>query len=285
MLKKVFLLLSFIFLHQWLLADVPNEIRYNGKLKEYRTEISGTRNINFKIYNSLTGGTAKWESGTQNVVVSSGVFSVVISPDIDWRDKDYYIELEVNGKRLEPREKLTAMPYALHSNSTESAAVKDGDEFSVKVGNNKRFAVNSYGAKTIIENTEYFMVPRGAIIIWSGTVNNIPTGWLLCDGNNGTPDLRARFVLGAVTETGTKYSAGNTGGEEEHILTIDEMPKHSHNYTNPLIGDGGLGGGNHYFGEIYMRPSINSDETTEEGSSQAHNNMPPYYALCYIMKE
>lgn len=285
MLKKVFLLLSFIFLHQWLLADVPNEIRYNGKLKEYRTEISGTRNINFKIYNSLTGGTAKWESGTQNVVVSSGVFSVAISPDIDWRDKDYYIELEVNGKRLEPREKLTAMPYALHSNSTESAIVKEDAEFSVIVGNNKRFAVNSYGAKTIIGNTEYFMVPRGAIIIWSGTVNDIPTGWLLCDGNNGTPDLRAKFVLGAVTETGTKYSAGNTGGEEEHILTIDEMPKHSHNYTNPLIGDGGLGGGNHYFGEIYMRPSINSDETTEEGSSQAHNNMPPYYALCYIMKE
>lgn len=211
-------------------------------------------------------------------------FSVVISPDIDWRDKDYYIELEVNGKRLEPREKLTAMPYALHSNSTESAIVKEDAEFSVIVGNNKRFAVNSAGAKTIIENTEYFMVPRGAIIIWSGTVNDIPTGWLLCDGNNGTPDLRAKFVLGAVTETGTKYSAGNTGGEEEHTLTIDEMPRHSHNYTDPLIGEGGLGIGNYHSNETFLKPYVNSGETTEKGSSQAHNNMPPYYALCYIME-
>ncbi len=282
MLKKIFLLLSFIFLHQWLFADVPNEIRYNGKLKEYRTEVSGTRNINFKIYNTLTGGTAKWESGSQNVVVSSGIFSALLSPQIDWRDKDYYIELEVNGKRLEPREKLTAMPYALHSNSTESAILKDGAEFSVTIGNNKRFAVNSDGAKTIIGNTEYFMVPRGAIIIWSGTVNDIPTGWVLCDGNNGTPDLRARFVLGAVEETGVKYSVGNTGGEEEHTLTIDEMPSHSHGISRSFKGGGGGSGG----------ADINTSGTgwtpfsvLPEGGSQPHNNMPPYYALCYIMKE
>jgi len=281
MLKKLLLMISFVFVFQLVIADVPNEIRYNGKLKEYRAEVNATKSMNFKIYNQLTGGTAKWESGTMSVVVSSGIFSVVLNPDIDWRGKDYYLEIEIDSKKLEPREKLTAMPYALHSNTTESAMVKEDAEFAVTVGNDKKFAVDSAGAKTIIGNTEYFMVPKGGIIIWSGSVNNIPEGWVLCDGNNGTPDLRDRFVLGA----GHNYAVDSTGGESEHILTIEEMPSHSHKYTTPLIGFGGIGGGNHYEGETYMKPSQNSENTAETGENSPHNNMPPYYALCYIMRK
>ena len=56
------------------------------------------------------------------------------------------------------------------------------------------------------------MVPKGGIIIWSGSVNDIPAGWVLCDGSNGTPDLRDRFVLGA----GNNYTVGATGGKK-HI--------------------------------------------------------------------
>jgi len=115
---------------------------------------------------------------------------------------------------LEPREKLTAMPYALHSNTAERAIVKENAEFSVTVGNDKKFIVDSTDTKTIAGNTEYFMVPKGGIIIWSGSINNIPEGWVLCDGNNGTPNLTDRFVLGA----GHNYTVDSTGGESEHIL-------------------------------------------------------------------
>jgi microcystin-dependent protein len=283
MLKKLLLMISFVFVFQLVIADVPNEIRYNGKLKEYRAEVNATKSMNFKIYNQLTGGTAKWESGTMSVVVSSGIFSVVLNPDIDWRGKDYYLEIEIDSKKLEPREKLTAMPYALHSNTTESAMVKEDAEFAVTVGNDKKFAVDSAGAKTIIGNTEYFMVPKGGIIIWSGSVNNIPEGWVLCDGNNGTPDLRDRFVLGA----GHNYAVDSTGGESEHILTIEEMPSHSHKYTTPLKGrdNSGIDSGNHYDGETFMHPLIDGEKTESVGGSQPHNNMPPYYALCYIMRK
>ena len=281
MLKKILLITCFLFVVQFVIADVPNEIRYNGKLKEYRTEVNATKSMNFKIYGQLSGGTAKWESGSKSVVVSSGIFSVVLNPDIDWRGKDYYLEIEVDSKKLEPREKLTAVPYSLHSNTTESAVVKQNAEFSVTVGNDKKFVVDSDGAKTVIGSTEYFMVPKGGIIIWSGSVNDIPAGWVLCDGTNGTPDLRDRFVLGA----GRNYTVDSTGGEATHTLTIDEMPSHSHSYTSPLIGSGGVAGGNHYVPEVYMKPSNNSASTVESGNSQPHNNMPPYYSLCYIMKK
>lgn len=282
MLKRILLTMIFVFVAQLVTADVPNEIRYNGKLKEYRTEVNATKSMNFKLYNQLTGGTAKWESGTKSVVVSSGIFSVVLNPDVDWRDKDYYLEIEIDSKKLEPREKLTAIPYSLHSNTTEAATVKENSEFSVTVGNDKRFVVDSSDVKTVIGNTEYFMVPKGGIIIWSGSVNNIPAGWFLCDGSNGTPDLRDRFVLGA----GRNYAVDATGGESEHTLTIEEMPSHSHKYTDPLEGKGsGLGNGNHYSGEAYLNPSLNGGTTSYEGNSQPHNNMPPYYCLCYIMRK
>ena len=64
--------------------------------------------------------------------------------------------------------------------------------------------------------------PTGGIILWSGAANNIPTGWVLCDGQNSTPDLRNRFVVGA--GTGSIYSVGDTGGSNDATLV-----SHSHN--------------------------------------------------------
>lgn len=117
-------------------------------------------------------------------------------------------------------------------------------------------------------------VPVGAIVIWSGSVNNIPAYWHLCDGTNGTIDLRDKFVLGA----GNSYSVGAIGGETTHTLTIGEMPSHSHSISYSRHGGTGqttsaeFGGGNY------------TEDTSTEGGGAAHNNMPPYYALCYIQR-
>lgn len=116
-------------------------------------------------------------------------------------------------------------------------------------------------------------IPSGGIIIWSGAENAVPSGWALCDGNNGTPDLRDRFVLGA----GTDYAVGATGGEKAHTLTISEMPQHSHTYSAPAGTSSLMGSGRTPF-------SVYTGSTGSAGGSEAHNNMPPYYALCYIMK-
>lgn len=69
------------------------------------------------------------------------------------------------------------------------------------------------------------MIPVGAIIMWNG--ENIPDNWHLCDGTNGTPDLRDKFIVGS----GASYAVGNTGGENTHTLTLDEIPEHEHNLT------------------------------------------------------
>jgi microcystin-dependent protein len=71
------------------------------------------------------------------------------------------------------------------------------------------------------------LIPSGGIIMWSGTIANIPSGWALCNGANGTPDLRNRFVVGA----GSSYSPGNTGGADSVTLTEAQMPSHTHSVS------------------------------------------------------
>ena len=119
-------------------------------------------------------------------------------------------------------------------------------------------------------------IPAGVIVMWSGTAIAIPSGWALCNGQNGTPDLRDRFVVGA----GSSYAVGAKGGEASHTLTVEEMPRHSHSVSSLSSTSSGslpVGSGG-------SRLENSSKTTVATGGGAAHNNMPPYYALCYIMK-
>lgn len=114
------------------------------------------------------------------------------------------------------------------------------------------------------------LLPSGIIAIWSGSVADIPAGWQLYEA------LRDKFVLGA----GLSYPVGAVGGEVEHTLTIEEMPAHTHDEAGPGI-IGAHPGGN----SGYDRPNgSQTNQTGSKGGNQAHNNMPPYYALAYIIK-
>jgi microcystin-dependent protein len=79
---------------------------------------------------------------------------------------------------------------------------------------------------------ENHLVPPGGIIMWSGAINDIPVGWALCDGSNGTPDLRDRFIVGA----GGAYNPGNTGGAQSVALTVAQMPQHNHSASSDSAG-------------------------------------------------
>lgn len=138
----------------------------------------------------------------------------------------------------------------------------------------------------------------GMIMIWSGAIGTIPSGWVLCDGNNGSPDLRDRFVIGA----GNTYSVAQTGGSANavvvshtHTATFvgDALPAHSHTYngiTAPPYGAGGNANFSSAYGANTNAVSAGtptgtvSVNTATGGVSGTNANLPPYYALAYIFK-
>lgn len=87
--------------------------------------------------------------------------------------------------------------------------------------------------KPMVELTKA-AVPVGLISMWSGALRNIPLGWVLCDGQNGAPDLRNRFIVGAGNglDFVSKYTVGNTGGLDKVTLTTAQLPTHNHEGSN-----------------------------------------------------
>jgi microcystin-dependent protein len=119
------------------------------------------------------------------------------------------------------------------------------------------------------------------ILPFYGSLSDIPRGWQLCDGSNGTPDLRNRFIVGA----GSSYGLGNIGGEAAHRLTISEMPPHSHTTTITYYNENGGNIGNPWGSGNAGSPEGNYIFTTgNAGGNQPHENRPPYFALYWIMK-
>jgi hypothetical protein len=130
-------------------------------------------------------------------------------------------------------------------------------------------------------------IPTGGIILWSGSVGAIPTGWVLCNGSNGTPDLRSRFVVGA----GSAYNVAATGGSANSVVVSHTHsitdPGHAHTYTSKGATDSGVDQWNGIVGRL---GSISTSTATtgiavnSTGQSGIDANLPPYYALAYIMK-
>ena len=153
----------------------------------------------------------------------------------------------------------------------------------------------------------------GMIILWYGNTGNIPNGFVLCDGNNNTPDLRDRFVVGA----GSAYSPNNTGGSSSVTLSESQLPSHSHSastntatltgsisgISESFAGFGGSASGVFSkFGGVNLGGTPGSPDSNacggvnfngnhshsvtvgNTGSGSSIENRPPYYALCYIMK-
>lgn len=111
----------------------------------------------------------------------------------------------------------------------------------------------------------------GIIVIWSGAIVDIPAGWALCDGNNGTPDLRGKVVIGA----GGAFNPGDTGGSVNHT---HDFTSDAHDHGIPqTAGCPGAG----------PNPCLDGLDTNTEvasGTTDSDGVLPPYHALCYIMK-
>lgn len=133
--------------------------------------------------------------------------------------------------------------------------------------------------KLTIGNTEVVPVPVGGIIMWTKKYLPDNEHWAVCDGRNGTPDLRNRFIVGA----GSSYSLGDVGGEAKVTLTVNELPSHTHGFNRGRATDLSSSGSGT---DIWARNSSwnSPDRTDKTGGDQPHENRPPYYALYYIMR-
>lgn len=111
------------------------------------------------------------------------------------------------------------------------------------------------------------MLPKGIICLWYGSIVSIPSGWALCNGTGGTPDLRDRFLVGA----GNSYAVNSTGGNitHNHSFTSDG---HSHTLDVGAFIQSGTG-----------RNFMTSTES-DTGNTDSKNHLPPFFALCYIMR-
>jgi len=163
------------------------------------------------------------------------------------------------------------------------------------------------------------IVPPGGIVMYSGDLKGFNTngtglngtlyqGWQMCNGYNGTPDLRDRFIIGA----GLNYPIGTTGGEAVVKLTRDQMPSHNHggwsggsaphlNYHGVYYKSKGVSKGLMYNNGVDdpngNRPNLlttrglpeiqvqnHSHGINADGGNQAHENRPPFYSLAFMMK-
>ena len=138
-------------------------------------------------------------------------------------------------------------------------------------------------------------IPIGGIIMWSGTIATIPTGWSLCNGSNGTPDLTNRFIIGASTDTPEQSqttvtgSGTKTGGLKDAIVvshthiattTISPIAVLSSVNGGPTILEGAPVGTPLDYGTATSATTSVADA----GSSGTNANLPPYYALAFIMR-
>ena len=162
------------------------------------------------------------------------------------------------------------------------------------VGNTIQTYDNLYGIIGVQPTTQA-SIPSGLISLWSGAIGSIPSGWLLCDGTNGTPNLKDRFIVGA----GNLYSVGGTGGSTDAIVvshthtatSVVTDPGHNHTYTR-VSGTAPQSGSTT---PVYNSTTTDNTGTATTGISVAttnastgvsgtNANLPPYYALAYIMK-
>jgi len=185
-------------------------------------------------------------------------------------------------------------------------AVVNGDDNTVKLGTGVIISANSsssYGNP----------LPRGTVLMWSGTADQIPGGWAICNGQNGTPDLRARFIVGAGSGGSPEYAAGQFGEPDQHAhsigipgttFTTSSAGAHNHAppsnwYDRDLLG-GAAAAGLQYYSSIDRAGTSVSAVRTSTDPGHAHtvavniaafnsgassgNNRPKWYALCFIMK-
>jgi len=240
---------------------VPQLVSYQGVLSDGE----GTRLTNnfvrmaVSLYDSGSGGTPVWgpqifdpvplQNGRFAVILGLDTNGVSISSAFDAPERYVGVTVCESGEdvnqspEMAPRQQLLGVPYAFESeklaghdwgsilvhgndptvSQIAASSLQDNGITSDKIAN------GTITADKIHPDVVALGVPPGAIIMWSGSLSSIPAGWVLCNGQNGTPDLRNRFIMGA----GSAYAPGDAGGVSTiNLAHSHTVNSHSHSMQN-----------------------------------------------------
>lgn len=272
-------------------AASTNTIKYQGRIADSDgNSITDAVAMTFRLYRVPTGGTPLWEEywqGANIVNISDGLFSVALGSleptltDVIQGESELYLGIEIDGdSEMSPRVQLGTVPFAV-----QSLTVPDG----------------SITVEKLDPDMDIGM-PDGTIVMWSGAVTDIPDGWVLCDGTNGTPNLQDRFIL----SINAGENPGATGGEHEKMLSAVNLPSHTHAFTTNYAGNhshgtrveneddfdrGNSQGGVDNFGGNGRGLESTTDgnhrhsgTTNATGSGAAFDIRPQFFKLAFIMK-
>ncbi len=185
------------------------------------------------------------------------------------------------------------------ANNLTSAGLLDASDGlinAVPVANGGTGATTASAARTNLgAAASTAVIPSGGIIMWSGSIASIPSGYFLCNGANGTPNLTDRFVICA----GSTYAVAASGGSKDAVVvahthtgnTGGQSVPHTHDYNAYLAGATGFAAGSNFYldGNPFTTAGNSVDHThafttASSGVSGTNANLPPYYALAFIMK-
>ena len=312
-------------------AASAHAFSYQGALADLSgNPLQGNQTVEFRLYASETGGNALWGCQRNVILDGNGVFNTEIADGTATPPSDVpqdavlddvlaayahtvlYMGITVGGSagEIAPRLCLLPVPYAVFAHNVTRAsgdftAAGKVTSSQLTVTGDATFSSDATitGSATVEGDlavsgivSGHGTVPLGTILLWSGATNDIPQGWHLCDGQDNTPDLRGRFVVGAGGNGG--YNVGDRGGASSITLSTNQLPAHSHMYAGDDQLDDCKPGNTGYSAtgdNIVETPggydakssgSGNSRiyRTSSVGGGQSIDNRPPYYALCYIIR-
>lgn len=187
--------------------------------------------------------------------------------------------------------------FGVYSNNAAFLKARYTSDYNLPISDNS--------SKFVSTEWIHKLFPKGTILMFGGSASDIPEGWSICDGSNGTPNLIDKFIKSSTT-------AGDTGGDNEVTLTIDNLPPHTHTVESGTVNTSTDGNHSHTYTSPVMGMSYNANDrnvvestgsgTTSSAGSHSHtidlssvvlNTVglgepikiePPYYTLLYIMK-
>ena len=267
-------------------APLGSAFTYQGQLKAGGNPVNDTCDMAFRLYDEASNGTQAGTAISTTVPITDGLFTVQLDFGASAFDGDArWLGIKVKcpgdaGYGQLSRQALTAAPYALYALNADQLDGQDADD----------------------------LLPPGVIVMWSGTLASIPSGWALCDGGEHegviTPDLRDSFVYGA----SNGEDPGATGGAATHSHTYSDLPEHTHTASCSVAGEHSHEYDNTYYGRqaasgTNLPVAFEWLDTFNTSSDGAHSHtitidsagqaspvtddastLPPYYKVAFIIK-